>query len=488
MRTYNPDNKNPWAYASISARLGLLALMALLIYPAFVLLGDWPPLASVARVVDIAAGGLLILSAALFALAVIFKVLTPASVEIRRMVRRALYDPSRGNPLRLHRDGQLPRIRCKREGEGRYTLTVSAGQSVDVDTIRAVAPVISSALNRRFQRYAVVGVDQDIAYNGVTFRIEDVTIDRSLIFKSVEEMRPLKPTLLTVQKGTAIDLTTSGSILAAGKTRSGKTTGIISLLLQALMAGPDAYGSQILIVDPKRAELSRLPHVVTLDGDGEAGGVLEATRGFAATITSRQQTLNDLSDQTGDTVKWWDADMRPSFLFIDEYVALRAILPAKASKEDPDYCLAEFDKLLKRIVTMGASAGCFAIISIAEASVQEGGLPAMLRAAMSTQILFRPKRSEALLIWDKEKLDALPERTYGPGDAWFSSTDGVHETVSAVHFPRMEFPVYRELGRLLKEYYAVEQSRPAAGDSGSEADAGPSGAETDGGDPSPTSN
>lgn len=49
---------------------------------------------------------------------------------------------------------------------------------------------------------------------------------------------------LTVQSGTEIDLTTSGSMLAAGKTRSGKTTGIIALLLQALLQGRDKYGSE----------------------------------------------------------------------------------------------------------------------------------------------------------------------------------------------------------------------------------------------------
>ena len=45
------------------------------------------------------------------------------------------------------------------------------------------------------------------------------------------------------------------------------------------------------------------------------------------------------------------------------------------------------------------------------------------------------------------------DRVYGQGDAWFSSTDGIHDIVSFVHFPRMDFPVYRELGRLLNTYY-----------------------------------
>ena len=78
----------------------------------------------------------------------------------------------------------------------------------------------------------------------------------------------------------------------------------------------------------------------------------------------------------------------------------------------------------------------------------------MLRSAMSTKILFRPTRSEGLLMWDAAKLDnCVGDRVYQPGDAWYSSTDGVHDAVSYVHFPNMQFPVYKELGRLLQEYY-----------------------------------
>ena len=395
----------------------------------------------------------LALALLLFTMSILLYKLLPDTAHIAFMVRRGLFHPSHGNPLHL-KDGELlPRIRCKRVGEGLYDLTISAQQSVTVDVIAKAIPSISAALNRRFQRYAVVATDTDTAFNAVTFRLDDVQIDRSLTITNVEQLRPQVPTLLKVDTATNIDLTTSGSMLVAGKTRSGKTTGVIALLLQVLLYGPDCYDSKVVIIDPKQAELSRLPHTVTLDENGEATPIIVALQEFVATIKRRQHILNDHSEQVGDAVKWWDADMHPCFLFIDEYVALRAILPKKAAK-DSDYSLETFDGLVKRIVTMGASAGAFCIISIAEASVQEGGLPAMLRSAMSTRILFRPVRAEGLLIWDKEKIESLPERSYGPGDAWFSSTDGLHDLITSVHFPYMEFPVYRELGNALVAYYS----------------------------------
>lgn len=349
----------------------------------------------------------------------------PASKKLRARVRAGIFDPRFGNPLHL-RDGEVvPRVVCKETEAGRFEISISTLSST-VDEVAKLAECISARLCGRFSRYAVVLTEADVASNHVTFFVQDVTLHHEIEASSVEEMSPPSAYELRVQDGTNIDLRTSGSMLVAGKTRSGKTTGVIALLIQALLSGPDEYGSQVLIIDPKQAELSRLPHVVSLGPDGDAHAILEALALFAESIKKRQSVLNDRSAETGDAVHWWDAGFHVSVLFLDEYVALRTMFPKRASKEDPDYCLATFDGLVKRIVTMGASAGCYAIISIAEASVEEGGLPSMVRSACSTRTLFRPTLPEARLIWDADRLaDLAAPRTYGPGDAWFSSTDGV---------------------------------------------------------------
>ena len=458
MRTYRRE-VGPLAYAAPGVIL-LVAGSAALLLAGMLALGfrglapavSGPLAGAIVRMVGQAAAVVACVGIGAVIAAAAVHVLTPDRAKIQRKVRRALCHPSHGNPLRLREGELLPAVKCKEVYTGVYDLTISAGAAT-VETIAGAASAISSALNGKHTRYAVTQTDTGVAFDKVTFRLEDVMLDRSLTFATVENMRPRGPTKLQVQAGTEIDLTTSGSMLVAGKTRSGKTTGIIALLLQVLLCGRDEYGSEVIIIDPKRAELSRLPYVVALDEDGEARGILDALKRFSDTIVTRQAVLNNLSEQVGDAVKWWDAGMHPSFLFVDEFVSLKSIFPAKPAKDDPDYCISAFDSYIKRIVTMGASAGCYVIISIAEASVQEGGLPAMLRSAMSTRILFRPTRSEGLLLWDKVKLDPLPERVYGPGDAWFSSTDGEHDAVSYVHFPLMDFPVYKELGQLLTLYY-----------------------------------
>ena len=458
MRVYHHDAA-PLAYASPSVNLLVFGLAALVLGGVLALgchglasAADVPILGVVVHGVGQAAAVALGIGVAALVAAAVVHRLQSDSAKIRHKVRRALCHPRYGNPLRLREGELLPGVICKDIGSGVYELTITA-KSCTVEAITDAASAISTAVNGRFVRYAVTQTDAGVAHDKVVFRLEDVLVDRSLTFHSAEEMQPVSPTRLRVQDGADIDLTTSGSILVSGKTRSGKTTGIIALLIQALQCGRDKYGSAIVVIDPKQAELSRLAHTVTLDEDGEAREILAALKRFSDTIVTRQRALNDLSENAGDAVKWWDAGMHPSFLFVDEFVSLKSIFPAKPAKDDPDYCISAFDSYIKRIVTMGASAGCYVIISIAEASVQEGGLPAMLRSAMSTRILFRPTRSEGLLLWDKVKLDPLPERVYGPGDAWFSSTDGEHDAVSYVHFPLMDFPVYKELGRLLTLYY-----------------------------------
>ncbi|KAF5053703.1 FtsK/SpoIIIE family protein [anaerobic digester metagenome] len=398
-------------------------------------------------------GAILIISGIIvIVVAILCRIRMREADHIKVMVRKGLFYYAYGNPLHLKEGERLPTIKCKSLGLGQYELTLSVG-SASFEDIQKLSSAISSCLNNKYERYAVTQTIGDLAFNTVSFLIDDVTVDRTLIVRHPSELKSDNPTLIPIQQGTSLDLTSSGSILVAGKTRSGKTTGVISMLISALLEGRDRHGSEIIIIDPKMAELSRLPHTYTLDDNGEAKAILEVMHRFEETIKKRQKLLNDLSEEKGDIIKWWDAGMHMSFIFIDEFIALKSLFPRK-TKDNANYNIDLFDSTLKRIITMGASAGCFIIISIAEASVNEGGLPAMLRSAMSTKILFRPTMPEARLMWDGELLNDLNSgRKYCPGDAWFSSTDGENDIPKFVHFPQMEFPAYGELGRLLESYY-----------------------------------
>lgn len=375
---------------------------------------------------------------------------------IEHFVKKRLFDPRHGNPLKFKEGELLPAVKCRKIDKAPFALSIEAA-TCTVEDLLNLAPVISSSINGRYKQYAVTRSEADTAFNQVTYQIEDVLEDKSLTANSVEELKSYDKTKIPIDRETYIDLTTSGSILVAGKTRSGKTTGIIAMLSSVLQHGRDEFLSNVMIIDPKGAELSRLPYVITLGSYGRAENILYQMKEFEKTVRYRQEALNKRSERTGDAVKWWDIGMNPSFLFIDEYVALKSLFPTRASKGD-EYNLANFEGLLKRIVTMGASAGCFVIISIAEASVEEAGLPSMLKSAMTTKILFKPTVEEARLIWNSERLKALNAgRIYGAGDCWLSSTDGVHDMPGYFRFPDMRFETYSELGKLLVKYYAPKE-------------------------------
>lgn len=400
---------------------------------------------------------MLIASIILILCSIIAFLLEPDSSKIRRKVQQALFLSVNGNPLNFREGEFLPSVKCSKYGNGLFRLTISAG-ACTTETIEKASTSISSALNGKHRRYAVTHHETDLAFNEVTFYLEDVMADRVIVAHSVDDLLSGKPELVRIDQQNYIDLTTSGSMIFAGKTRSGKTTAIISLLLQVLSQGPDDYGSNVCIIDPKKAELSRLPHTYTLDENGEARLILEVMKQTVRNIRMRQDVLNQISETKGDVAHWWEpeANMRVNLLFIDEYIGLRSAFPKKPSGKDDDYCIETFDNLLKIIITQGASTGTYCIISTAEASATEGNFPTVLKSAMSTRVLMRPSAVEARFLWDSTKLDGVNlSMLDSPGWAIFTSTDGLHDASPCrVKFPDMRFPVYAELARLLKEFYA----------------------------------
>ena len=453
------------AFAPGAAKVAVIALFGIVVGAAVWIFGaalerissgNWADLAQ--HVAILLAGASLLVALGCL---VLLRLRSPQK-RIEDIARRVLGSYKYGNPLGLSEGQMLPLIRCSVVDGSlpSFRLRVT-GYASTVEQIEAARSALSSGLRGRFEPFSVVRVDAGAASQYVDFYLEDVLKDRRITVNSLDDLETGDVTRLRVQEGLEIDLTSSGSILVAGKTRSGKTSGILSLLLAVAAYGPDEHRSALLIVDPKRAELSRLPGVLIPDESGEAREILDRLRDFERTIQSRQNVLNIASDQVGDAVKWWDVGMHPSFVFLDEFVALRSMFPTSTAKEFAGYRLKDFDAVLRRIITMGASAGCFVIVSIAQANAEQ--LPTMLRDAFSTRILFRPTPDEGRLLWDSTQINGVPPRIYGPGEAWFSSSDGMNDAIRQVQFPwwSESFKPYAALAHLLKEYDHKRQSLAA---------------------------
>lgn len=403
--------------------------------------------------------GLLSAGVISFFIAIVEKFTRKESREIKYIVKRRLCAFYMGNPLQL-RDGELePKVTVFSVDNGGYRIRIECA-SVKFEDVSKLESVISDSLRKRFGNYAVVFKLEDVAGKYVDYIIKDVIAEyqKQSIYKTVGDIPSDHVTRLYIRDDVFVDYSRvlNASALLCGGTRSGKSTAAISVfLLPVLKCGPDEYGSKVIVVDPKTAELSQCDHVLCPDVNGGVEHILTAVREFNQTRISRQQIINDKGKQRGKVVKWFQVGMKPCILFLDEWVSLVDLFPKKASKENLDYCINEFLGLVRQIATQGASAGCFLVISTAQASVGIGGLESVVNNACGIRILFKPNRDDASFMWDRRQIEVMRELDYLPGDAWYSIDDGFHNQVGFVKFPRLmdEFDEYKALSDLLKEYY-----------------------------------
>lgn len=235
-------NPSRWQFIPLTSKLLLLAVLSFaisgMVFSTQMLANTWIAVIMPESIWTILAwiGNNCIVNSVVLLIATALSPIFPKSKYITSLIKRALFDPSRGNPLRLREGQYLPTIRCKKCGpeQGQFLVRISTA-GFTPEQIRGLASVISPALTGRVKNYAVTKVREDMARNFFDFFIEDTTTDYRLVFSSAEEMLRPPITQLLVGKQTTIDLKTSGSIICAGKTRSGKTTGIISQLLQVVL-------------------------------------------------------------------------------------------------------------------------------------------------------------------------------------------------------------------------------------------------------------
>ena len=381
--------------------------------------------------------------------------------EFNHIIRNGLFLNRYGNPLKLRDGDLLPRIKTTEKrfnaANGpifRYYVSISV-TSVSAKKLEDISQIISSLFVGRLQNLAVTQVYTLENQTKVIYEIESVTYNKKLQLDLAAVTKQNKdPFMIPIQVGTNLDLRTSGSIILTGKTRSGKTTALTYLVLKIATIKPDKFGSRIVIIDPKQAELSRIKGVVSpefVNDSLDVHNILKTVEDFEKQIAKRQDYLNSLGTSEPGAAHWWEANMSPSILVIDEFVALRSMFPDRATVKNGDYNYRHFEDVLRRIVTMGASAGCYVILSIAQANATI--LPTLLRDAFTTKVLFKPTLEEARFLWDSENLQNVQNLAHADaGDSWFSSTDGINDSVSLVRWPQLKFGEYKALSDALEDY------------------------------------
>lgn len=395
---------------------------------------------------------LLSVACILFVVAITELILRSNKRRIQYLLQQRFCDVKYGNPLNLKEGEYLPVIKVLEHPKG-YKIRISC-KSAKFSDLLNLDSSISSYLTGRFDKFCVINKTPDIACNYVEYIIQDVVsnTNKQSVYHSIKDIPSEDVTKRYIREDVYMDYSRvlNASAIIAGKSRSGKTTGIIStFILPTLKQGPDRFGSKVIIIDPKSAELSRCPFAFSPDINGSAEKILKVINGFNDIRVKRQGILN----QYKGSVKWFQIGMKPSILFIDEFLSFLDLFPAKPSKDNPHYCLSYIQSLLQQFATMGASAGCFLIISVAEASVGAGGIPSIINKACGIRILFKPSKQEGRYLWSADKLETMNEREFMPGDAWWSADDGINNNVSFIKFPKLEFNEFEALSDLLIKYY-----------------------------------
>lgn len=237
-----------------------------------------------------------------------------------------------------------------------------------------LAEDVSGSFRGRLANYAVTS--SRIAPNGNEFilTLEDVGSDRTWRPATLKEMR--QPThVLRLQKDLTINLADSPHLIFYGKSGSGKSTSLISVLVQALMWA----GSQIYIADPKR-EFSALSDFYPLDRLAvEADEVIAMLYRVCEIVRDRQKVVSDgVRKRQKMGLRAYDLGFPPIVVMIDEVSALMASMDSKAKKE--------FLSLLTQIVMKGRSVSCFLILGN-QSALAEKGITTDIRGQIATKIV-----------------------------------------------------------------------------------------------------
>lgn len=237
-----------------------------------------------------------------------------------------------------------------------------------------LAEDVSGSFRGYLANYAVTS--SRIAPNGNEFvlTLEDVGSDRTWRPATLEEMQ--QPThVLRLQKDLTINLADSPHLIYYGKSGSGKSTSLISVLMQALMWA----GSQIYIADPKR-EFSALSDFYPADRLAvEADEVIAMLNRVCDIVRDRQIVVSDgVKERQQMGLRAYDLGLPPVVVMIDEVSALMASMDSKDKKE--------FLNLLTQIVMKGRSVSCFLILGN-QSALAEKGITTDIRGQIATKIV-----------------------------------------------------------------------------------------------------
>ena len=237
---------------------------------------------------------------------------------------------------------------------------------------------INSSFRGKYKDFAIKSYSESLDGLSYTFVLENVNFSKRLVPKHLGEIICKDKYSLTLQKDLVWNLNSNPHCIVTGKTGSGKSTFLLSLLIQIL------YNDWIFyIIDPK-LEFSAFDFI----GDkifSNKSDVLDFFDKLIDDLSFRQEEVKTFVKSTGligGTA--YDFDMKPIIVIFDEFSAFVSSLDNKEKKE--------FDNKIVQVVQKGRSVGIFLVVAMQNANSEV--IKIAIRNQFSLRILLGKGSSE----------------------------------------------------------------------------------------------
>lgn len=232
---------------------------------------------------------------------------------------------------------------------------------------------INSSFRKKLSDYAVTSAM--ITENGLMYKfiLEDKGSDKTWRPATLDEMKQ-KSHVIKLQENLSVNLADSPHLIVWGKSGSGKSTAILSMILQLFLQGAETY-----FIDPK-LEYSAFKNFYPSDMIAEdTEAILELLRRICDKLKDRQRKVSKgVRERKKMGLRAYDLDMKPVVVVADEIGSAVAMMDSKQKKE--------FLGLLTQIVQKGRSVSVFAIVGTQSPKV-ETTLSSDIRQQFATKIL-----------------------------------------------------------------------------------------------------
>ena len=233
---------------------------------------------------------------------------------------------------------------------------------------------VSSSFRGKLEPYAVTSALITPDGNEYRLVLEDVGTDKTWRPATLEEMKQ-RSHILKLQEGLTINLADKPHLFFYGKSGSGKSTSLISVLVQALMW----QGAEIYIGDPKN-EFNALSEFYPADRIAvEITDVLSMLEHVCNLISERQKLVADgVRKHQKMGLRAYDLGIAPVVVMIDEVSALMAGMDNPQKKE--------FLSLITQIAMKGRAVSCFLIFGN-QSALAEKSISTDIRGQFSTRVV-----------------------------------------------------------------------------------------------------